>query len=144
LASQLGTRLPADGIWVASDEVKAYETLLCARSGATEVRQDARFGEVQRAEPFDDDFRSRRRGWVEGRLDDRQAEWESASDAAARFDATVNDYLELGRPLVIGSHGMVITAWLVRIGVVAPGRVAGDFWDALEFPDLIEIDRPDR
>jgi broad specificity phosphatase PhoE len=141
LASELRTRLPANGIWIASDEVKATETLICARpDDAIEVRQDVRFGEVLRDEPFDDGFRDRRRAWVEGRLDEPHAGWESAREAAARFDAAINDYAEPGGPLVIGSHGMVITAWLVHIGAIRPGRPAGELWEAMKLPDIIEIE----
>ena len=68
-ATRLMGRLPTTGRWVTSTEVKAYETLLCARSDeAVPITQDARFDEV-RVEPFDDAFRARRRAWVEGRLD---------------------------------------------------------------------------
>ena len=56
-AKDLRGRLAAIGVWV-TREVKAYETLLCARpDGALLIAQDARFDEVQRVEPFDDGFR---------------------------------------------------------------------------------------
>ncbi len=99
-----------------------------------------RFNEVQRDEPFDNDFRSRRRAWVEGKLDDRHAGWETPEEAASRFDEAVREYGERGERLVIGSHGMVITAWLVHAGLLQPGVAAGRFWEALAFPELVEVD----
>lgn len=142
-AAKLHERLPSTGVWVASDEVKAYETLSCAAppDRGIPVTQDARFGEVRRIEPFDQDFKRRRRAWVEGHLDARHEGWERPSDAASRFDLAVGEYSARGRPLVIGSHGMVLTAWLVHIGFVAAGRAAGDYWEAMTFPDVIEVER---
>lgn len=102
--------------------------------------RDARFNEVQRDEPFDDGFRSRRRAWVEGKPDGRHTGWETPLDAASRFDDAVRAFAERGAPLIIGSHGMIITAWLVHRARVRPGAEAGRFWAALAFPDLVEVD----
>ena len=139
-AARLAAHLPATGRWVTSTEVKAYETLWCARSDETlRVAQDARFDEVRRVEPFDADFRARRRAWVEGRPDQRHADWESPHAAAARFDEAVAEHSEGESTLVIGTHGMVLTAWLVHArGAVAQGG-AGAFWAALAFPDVFEV-----
>lgn len=129
------------GLWVASEELKAIETLECLsprECGA--ILRDERFNEVRRDEPFDGDFRSRRRAWVEGKLDDRHTRWESPHEAASRFDEAVNDFVAQGSPLVIGSHGMIITAWLVHRARVQAGAEAGLFWGALSFPDVVEVD----
>lgn len=105
-AKDLRHRLPATGLWVTSTEVKAYETLLCARAaGQPMITQDPRFDEVRRIEPFDDDFRARRRAWVEGHLDERHRGWETPLEARGVVDA----------------------------------ETAGAFWDALTFPDVIEV-----
>jgi broad specificity phosphatase PhoE len=139
-AEQLRGRLPASGRWVASTEVKAYETLVAAGPrDAGAIARDARFGEVRRSEPYDVDFRTRRRAWVEGRLDERHAGWETPLEAAARFDAAVEEHAEPGDPLVVGSHGMVITAWLVHARGTVTRQEAGAFWTALAFPDVIEV-----
>lgn len=37
---------------------------------------------------------------------------------------------------------MVLTAWLVAVGVVRPGQEAGRFWSTLSMPDLIEVPVP--
>jgi broad specificity phosphatase PhoE len=141
-AMRLRDELPETGRWVASSEVKAYETLSCARSSASvSITQDARFDEVQREEPFDDAFRDRRRAWIEDRLDERHTGWETSAEAAARFDAGVREHSSGEGPLVVASHGMVITAWLVHVqGAVSGGAAAGQFWSALTFPDIIEVE----
>jgi broad specificity phosphatase PhoE len=140
-AGSLREGLPADaGLWLASRELKALETLQClAPDGHRPILRDPRFDEVQRDEPFDDEFPSRRRAWVEGELDARHAGWETPWEAGVRFDEAVRSHAEQG-PLLVCSHGMVMTAWLVHRGVVQPGSTAGRFWDALAFPDLVEVD----
>lgn len=141
-AQELRHRLTShEGLWIASHELKALETLNClspTKRGL--ILQDTRFDEVRRDEPFDDDFRPRRRAWVEGRLDVRHSGWETPSKAASRFDEAVRAYATRADRLVIGSHGMVITAWLSLIGRVQPGVAAGRFWEALAFPDLLVVD----
>lgn len=139
-AAALGHALPDDSVWVSSPELKAVETLRCARQAAdVEIREDDRLGEVFRPdEPFDERFAERRRAWVEGRIDERHIGWEPREDAASRFDAAVR--AREGSPsLVVGTHGLVLTAWLVSIGQVEPGSPAGAFWARLAFPDLIRV-----
>ena len=126
------------GRWVASREVKALETLHCLAAGAV-VAQDARFDEVRRVEPFDDGFLARRLAWVEGRPDARHDGWETFADAARRFDAGIREHAAGTDHLVVGSHGMVVTAWLVFVGRVEAGADAGRFWQALGFPDVVEV-----
>jgi len=141
-AERLRHRLPSEtGIWVASQELKAYQTLQCLAVGAERsILRDERLDEVRRDEPFDDDFRSRRQAWVEDRLDARHDGWEAPRAAATRFDEAIRDHAGPGAPPVVGSHGMVITAWLVHRGRVRPGREAGRFWTGLELPVLVELD----
>jgi broad specificity phosphatase PhoE len=139
----LGERLPQGAVWLSSTERKAVETLALARSGGgVATVRDERFGEVARpGEPFDDDVRDRRRAWVEGRLDERHHGWETLEQAAERFQAAVASYAS-GQPLVISTHGMVLTAWLISVGYVAAGGPGGELWSRLAFPDIIELSLP--
>lgn len=132
-AKRLMEQLPSDALFVASAERKAWETL-----PGVEVRRDARLNEVARPdERWSDDFRTRRRAWVEGSV---IPGWETMRGAAERFEAAVHDAQPsaAGRPVVIASHGMVITSWLVHRELVAPGD-AGGYWEALSFPDCLII-----
>lgn len=126
-------RLPPDAYLVASTEPKAYQTL----SPFGTVAQDERLGEIRReGEPFDGNFRELRLAYVDGAAHPR---WEPHQDAVSRFDAAVRDCLAqaAGRPLVIGTHGMVLTVWLTaRIGLPSPRA----FWSDLRFPDAYTID----
>jgi hypothetical protein len=54
--------LPAGALLIASREPKARQTL----EPAGPVQTDERFNEVTRDEPYDGDFRARRRGYVTG------------------------------------------------------------------------------
>lgn len=132
-AAALRVRLPTAATVAASDEAKAVETMVAATGVAPRV--DPRFGEVRRPpEPIAGDFRAARLDWVTGRLDGRG--WERPAEAAARFAAGL-DELD-GEVLLIGTHGMVMTAWLVSVGRIAPGAAAGRFWSSLRLPDVIE------
>jgi 2,3-bisphosphoglycerate-dependent phosphoglycerate mutase len=133
-AARLVPHLPAGALLVASDEPKAYQTL----EGAGAVLHDARFGGVRRTgEPWDGPFRSLRRAYVEGAA---HPGWEPQAEVAARFDAALSEHVAAagGRPLVVASHGMAMTVWLIaRVGLPAPG----EFWNDLRFPDAFVIDR---
>lgn len=142
-AAQLGARLPSYGVWVSSTETKAYQTLSYAAGADVEIAQDSGFDEVRREEPFDEGFRARRLAWVAGRLDQRHAGWETPTEAAARFDRAVSAHATPGAPLVIASHGMALTAWLVHARGRVPRHEAARFWEALAFPDLIEVGAAD-
>jgi len=138
-ATGLGPRLPRDAVWVSSTEPKAHETLRCAADPDIAVALDAGFDEVHREEAFDPDFRARRLAWVEGRLDERHEGWETPAEVAVRFERAVGVHTARGDALVVGSHGMALTAWLVHArGVVSP-HDAGRFWQALAFPDVIDV-----
>lgn len=86
-AERLRSRVRDDHrLWLSSEERKAVETLEClCPHTIRRVAQDARFNEVVRVEPFDDAFRSRRRAWVEGELDERHVGWESPPDGGRSF-----------------------------------------------------------
>ncbi|MCZ2261010.1 histidine phosphatase family protein [Isoptericola sp. QY 916] len=138
-AAARGLRLPEGARAVASDERKAVETLSLAL-GVADVPTDPRFGEIRRPpEPVSPEFREARRAWVEGAPDTRHDGWESAEGAARRFDDAVRDHAGRG-DLVVGTHGMVLTAWLVATGRVAPGPSAGAFWLGLRLPDVVTVD----
>ena len=128
-AADLCARLPGDAVLVASDEVKAWQTL----EPAGVVRRDARLGEVVRDEPFGGDFRARRRAYVEG-VD--HSGWEPRSVVAQRFSDAVSDALSSPGTPVLGTHGMALTVWLTSVGALAD---PGGFWEALPFPALIDV-----
>lgn len=135
-AGRLAPSLPPAAFLLSSTEVKAIETLTLA-SGSRPVA-DERFCEVRRpGEPFDDDVISRRRAWVEACLDERHAGWETPGQAAARFADGVHAYPH--HDLVVATHGMVMTAWLVSIGALLEGTPAAERWAALQFPDLVVV-----
>lgn len=139
-ASQLHDRLPDAGRWFSSTERKAYETLLYAGGSSVRVDQDPRFDEVGRDEPFDSEFKTRRRAWVEGHLDERHAGWESPQEAAERFDLALREYANATEALVVATHGMVLTAWLVH-GLRSLSELeAGSFWEQMRFPDVVRVD----
>lgn len=142
-AAARGLRLPDRTAAVASDERKAVETLTLAL-GVADVPTDQRFAEVHRpVEPVSPGFRESRRAWVEGRLDSRHDGWEAPADAAARFDDGVRAHAgdgTGGHDIVVATHGMVLTAWLVATGHVVPGPPAGAFWLGLRLPDVVAVD----
>lgn len=136
-AHQLRAWLPGGSHLAASCERKAWETV-----GGTDsdVQRDARFNEVTRAaEHWGGDFLRLRRLYAEGA---RHPGWESQQHAAQRFHNGVVALQDRHgeRPIVIGTHGMVLTNWLVSIGAVARTDAAG-FWSDLRYPDCIEVDR---
>jgi broad specificity phosphatase PhoE len=134
-AGALAVTLPAGARLASSTETKAWQTLAAAGS---DIRRDSRFDEVGRpGELFDDDVRLRRRRYVEGA---EHPGWEPHADAAGRFEAGVTELLSeaAGRPVVVATHGMVLTVWLVRRGAVDTGA-AGEFWSALRFPDCLVL-----
>lgn len=135
-AIALRRRLPSGALFVASAEPKAYQTL----EPSGEVSIDERFGEVRRDEPFDGDFRARRRAYVDGVA---HPGWESHADVTARFGAGIAEWrIKAGdRPLVVASHGMALTGWLTEaIGLADPG----EFWADLQLPDAFAVDLSGR
>lgn len=135
-ARELVAGLPTGAYLVSSAEPKAWETL----SGAgNSVRRDPRFNEVRRTgEPWQGNFRELRRAYVEGA---GHPGWEPREQAAERFEAGVAAAREqaAGAPLVVATHGMVMTSWLVVRGWLDPSA-AGEFWAQLRFPDCHVLD----
>ena len=131
-ARALSKALPAGALLVASREPKARQTLEPAGS----VHTDGRFNEVARDEPYEGDFRSRRRAYVAGT---DYAGWEPRAQVVARFTAGVRFWTARAgaRPLVIASHGMAMTLWLTATVGLAD---AGAFWADLRLPDLLAVD----
>lgn len=133
MSSAAALALPMPAYLVASEEPKAYQTL--ASFGP--VARDARFGEIRReGEPFHGNFRELRLAYVEGA---DHVRWEPRADAVARFDAAVLEHAARtgDRPLVVATHGMVLTVWLTaRLGLTAPG----EFWADLRLPDALAVD----
>jgi broad specificity phosphatase PhoE len=125
-------------VW--STETKARETLRCAIPGSVDVTQDSGFDEVRRYEPFDDHYLARRLAWVTGNLDARHAGWETPQEAATRFEDAVLRHHCSDRPLIIATHGMIMTAWLVHCRRLPGSQDPGEFWRALSFPDLVHVD----
>lgn len=145
--SELGTaaaaalRLDAadETLVVSSPERKAHDTVALALPSAP-VTTDERFREVDRVEQVHDDFRAARAAWIAGALDDRHAGWEKPDAAAQRFHDGL--LAHAAEHLVVGTHGMVLTAWLVARGLVPDGQGAVEFWDALRLPDVIDLELP--
>ncbi len=134
-AERLRASLPADAFLASSNERKAWETL----GDVAEVRRDPRFDEVRReGEGWRADFRDRRRRYVRG---ERLPGWEDRAEVARRFDEGVAAAVDEGdgRPVVVATHGVTMTLWLVRGGLVPPEE-AVRFWEELAFPDVWRAD----
>jgi broad specificity phosphatase PhoE len=127
--------MPPGAYLVASDEVKAWQTLQPFGT----VTRDPRFGEVRRdTEPWDGPYRTLRRAYVDGADHDG---WEPRAEVVERFDRAVRDHtVRAGaRHLVVASHGMAMTVWLTaKVGIPAPAQ----FWESLRFPDRIFVNLP--
>ena len=140
-AAQLVDHLPGLATLVSSPEAKAAATLApAARFREDPVVQDGRFREVDRPEePWGEDVRRTRRAYLDGHLEEG---WEPHSDVARRFGAGVEWWSRLSgdRPLVVASHGMAMTVWLVGTGALARDQ-AGDFWERMRFPELLRLTR---
>jgi broad specificity phosphatase PhoE len=140
-AAGLRQVLPGDARLVASAEPKAWQTLGGVEDQSDAVERDARFGEVVRPdEPWSDDFRTVRAEYVSGVA---HPGWEPHREVADRFAAGVAAHEAGARPLVIASHGMAMTVWLVSAGLV-DADVAAEFWRALRFPDAHLVDAESR
>lgn len=131
----------AGALAVSSPERKARDTVaLALKVSAGQIATDARFREVDRVERVHEGFRAARAAWVAGHLDDRHVGWETPDAAAQRFHEGL--LAHQAEHLIIGTHGMVLTAWMVSQGLVGPGDAAVEFWDALGFPDLVRVELP--
>jgi broad specificity phosphatase PhoE len=126
--------LPRDAWLVSSPAPKARQTL----GDSDDLVYDGRFREVDRpVEPWSDDFRTTRAEYVTGA---RHRGWEPQAEVAERFAAGVAVHADAGpRPVVVATHGMAMTVWLVSVGALADTDAA-DFWRGLRFPDCHLID----
>lgn len=135
LAALIGGRV----YWVASDEPKAEQTMHEMSGAPAAVVSDSGFGEVCRPEVWTDDYRATARAYVEGQ---RLEGWEPHGQVAGRFDAAVERHAAPatahGATLVVGTHGLASTVWLSARLQLQP--CAGDFWAALSFPDVFDVD----
>lgn len=126
---------------VSSPERKALQTTALATGISRDaIVQDARFREVDRDEQLHAGFRDARRAWIADRLDERHDGWETPEAVAQRFHEGL-----LAHPaehLVVGTHGMALTAWMAAQGLVDPGKDAVSFWETLRFPEVIQLDIP--
>lgn len=124
---------------VSSPERKALQTIALATGIPLEqVPIDPAFREVDRVEAVSPGFLAARRAWVGGMLDDRHARWESPPRAVARVTAGIER--RPGRHLIVGIHGMVLTAWMVAHGHIGAGNEAVDFWERMPFPAIVSLE----
>lgn len=121
-------------------EPKAIQTLQ-ELAGSSTVATDPGFGEVRRPHLWSGgrDYRLTARSYVEGV---RHHGWEEHALVAARFSAAVSRHAvpakARNRALVIGTHGLALTIWLVGLVRLEPGPA--HFWEELRFPDVIDVD----
>jgi broad specificity phosphatase PhoE len=99
-----------------------------------------RFNEVSHSEPFHRDFRSRRRGYING-ID--HPGWEPRQQVAQRFDTGVKFWHPRAdpRPLVVATHGMAMTLWLATVMNIAE---PANFWAELRLPDIFQVNLATR
>lgn len=132
----LAHALPKDvgALW-SSNERKAKETadVLGLRLGL-EPRVDPRFGEVDRPQVWDRDFREVVAGYLRGVA---EPGWETIDAVVARFGAAVESASAPSRgPTVIATHGTAMTLWVGS--QFAIDRVA--WWEQLTLPDAWAVD----
>lgn len=142
VAAATARRVPAGGARIVSSPERKARQTTALMTGRREdaVATDARFREVDRVERVHDDFHAARAAWIVGDLDSRHEGWETPDAAAQRFHEGLTAHP--ADHLIVGTHGMVLTAWLVAHGQVARGDTAVAFWDALEFPAVFEVPIP--
>jgi len=134
-ASRVRESLPSGADVVSSPERKARET---AFGDVSAARTDVRLREVGRVgEPWGGDYLQLRRAYVGGR---RHPGWEPHEAVEARFQSAVDEHDARadGAPVVLCTHGMALTRWLVSAGLIDPGE-AGSFWEDLRFPDCLFV-----
>jgi hypothetical protein len=80
------------------------------------------------------------RAYVQGARHDG---WESHEEVTERFDAAVARHTAFAaasnRTLIIGTHGLAPTIWLAGRYSLHPNPA--QFWAALRFADVIDVDR---
>ena len=120
---------------VSSTERKAWQTL----GGASAVILDPRLCEVGRPrERWTEDSLEVRAQYVSGT---HHRGWEAHVDVVQRFRSALAQYRHSGRPVVVETHGMAMTTWLVGEGALASSEAAR-FWRDLRLPDchLVDLD----
>jgi broad specificity phosphatase PhoE len=136
-ARSLRPLLSEPAYFVASDAPKVVQTLE-ELAGDTSVSIDPGFREVRRPHIWSDDYRMVARAYVTGTRPDR---WEHHSQVADRFAAAVARHAALAvagsRTLVIGTHGLAPTIWLMTVMRLDPSPA--QFWERLSFPDIIDV-----
>ena len=126
---------------VSSPEAKAVETMaiLCEDLGMS-VEIDTAFAELHRPRwPFSDtaSFEARVIRLLELPGDSIEGA-EPAGEAAARFAAGLARYPS--RPLMIGTHGTILAAYLSRVSGLDPAAL----WQSLRLPEAVVLDAEGR
>lgn len=139
LAAKLKHLKPAAA--VSSPEIKALETVRILTEGlGLTVETDAAFAELHRPTwPFSDTatFEARVARLLENpRLGIEGAE--PAGKAAARFGEGLLRHP--ARPLMVGSHGTILAAYLGR----ESGRCDAELWKTLRLPEALVLDAGNR
>jgi broad specificity phosphatase PhoE len=139
-AAALRTAVPDPAHLVASDEPKAVETMR-ELAGHRDIPMDPGFAEVRRRKFWttDVEYRDLARSYLDGA---EHPAWEAHQAVVDRFDAALARHTvraaDAGRPLVVGTHGMAMTLWLASRKLTDSANTA--FWEALRFPDVIDVD----
>ncbi len=131
-ARSLAPLVAGPAYFVASTEPKAVETLM--EIAGAPVATDPGFAEVRRPHAWTDGYRAAARAYLQGARHDG---WEPHGQVVDRFEAAVVRHSgSTDRTLVIGTHGLAPTLWLADRCGLDPVP----FWEALRFPDVIEVD----
>ncbi|CAN5794646.1 hypothetical protein BH11PSE1_BH11PSE1_15640 [soil metagenome] len=122
---------------VSSPEIKALETVRILTEGlGLTVETDPAFAELHRPKwPFSDTatFEARVAKLLENpHLSIEGAE--PAGEAAARFSEGL--FRHAARPLMVGSHGTILAAYLG----LETGDLTGDLWKSLRLPEALVLD----
>jgi broad specificity phosphatase PhoE len=139
-AAALRTAVPDPAYLVASDEPKAVETMR-ELAGHRDIPMDPGFAEVRRRKFWttDEEYRDLARSYLDGA---EHPAWEAHQAVVDRFDAALARNAaraaDAGRALVVGTHGMAMTLWLASRKLIDTANT--EFWEALRFPDLIDVD----
>ena len=125
----------APTVW-ASGERKARETadVLALRKGLV-VESDHRFGEVDRPQIWDRDYREVAATYLAGST---ETEWEDRDQVRQRFGAAVTDAVNGagGRDVLVVNHGLAMSLWVASVADI---RLV-EWWRALTFPDAWRVD----
>ncbi len=139
LAHALARQSPA-AIW-SSHERKARETaeVLGLRLGMP-VEVDPAFGEVDRPQVWDRDYREVAAGFLAG---SEEPGWEPREAVRRRFATAVERATAGGTdaPVIVVTHGLAMALWTSVAATV--GDVVA-WWQALSFPDAWVIDTDTR